>query len=65
MNGRLTRMWTYFVSNFGRPRFDMGDDTKIEESDIIQKELEERRKELERRLRLREIQATPKGPFNV
>lgn len=60
----ILRMLRGVISNFGRPKFDLGDDTKIQEADKTTEELQKRRKELERRLELLRIQSTPRGPFN-
>lgn len=60
MNGRLQRMWTYIRDNFARPEF-LGNDDKIDEADRTEAVLQHQREELERRLRLRGIQASPRG----
>ena len=64
MNGKLRRMLQFVLHNIGRPRFDMGDDTKIHEADHTIDELKKYNAEMERRLQLRGIQASPRGTIN-
>lgn len=61
MHKGFLQMFKDFVSNFGRPDYDLGSDDKIHEADENTKEIRSRREELERRLRLLDIQSTPRG----
>ena len=49
-----------FLSNFGKPSYDLGNDDKIHEAD----EHIRRLRDLERRLKLLDIQSTPRGQLN-
>lgn len=57
-------MLSAIFSNFGRPSFDLGNDAKIHEADDVVTELENKTRELERRLKLLEIQSKPRGSIN-
>ena len=54
-------MFHRLVTSFAKPNFDLGNDNKIHEADRTVEELQERRRDLERRLRLLGIQGTPRG----
>lgn len=62
MNDWLQRMWDS-VKNIGKPRFELGDNskTKLEEADRTLDEIKGHRVELERRQKLLEIQANRRG----
>ena len=53
-----------WVQNLGRPDYDLGNDDKIHEADEHLEQSMRKRKELEDRLRLLEIQGTPRGPLH-
>ena len=61
MNEGIIQMLHKLVTNFGRPSFDLGSDYKIHEADEALEDIQKRRLELERRLRLLDIQSTPRG----
>jgi hypothetical protein len=63
VNERLQRMWLLLLG-IGKPHFDIGNDHKIYEADRTIAEINKERQELEARLRLLEIQGTPRGPMN-
>lgn len=49
------------LMNFGRPDFDLGNDSKIHEADKTVEELRERERMLKARLELLQIRGTPRG----
>lgn len=55
-----------WLHNIGKPRFDLGNDDNINHADKLIDEVTEKRKSLEERaarLKLLDIQSTPRGPF--
>lgn len=63
MNDRIRKMLKHLL-NYARPDFDLGSDQKLNEADKACVEIQQRRKELERRLELLNIQGTPRGSFH-
>lgn len=63
MNDYLRRVKMWFTG-FAKPKFDLGNDDKLHQADELHQELKEREQALERRLKLLEIQGTPRGPLN-
>lgn len=64
LGSRLREMLHTFITNFAKPRFDLGSDDKIVEADQTLHELQHRKQNIERRLKLLEIQGNPRGHLN-
>lgn len=57
---RSLLMWLNKIG-FAKPDFDLGSESKIHEADQLSIELEQKQKELERRLRLLHIKGSPRS----